>query len=174
MVLLGYPLYSETGGATVTKPDNGFDGTGLEALFSKRSTKLSSATPSANSNSSNLSGGAIAGITVGVVAAVAIAIAALVFFLIARKRRRDQAAAIQNQKDRTPLDPRDDTYTNPAELEGKQTANEMGTKANIFEKPPDRVIVEAPATELAAVELSAETPRDRSQIAETDGAGARN
>ena len=102
------------------------------------------------------------------VAAVAIAIAALVFFLIVRRRRRNQAA-IQNQKDRTPVDPRSDTYTNPAELEGRQTANEMGTTANMFEKPPDGIIAEAPAKEPPAVELSAETPP-----VEMDGTGVRN
>lgn len=155
-------LLSETGGATVTKPDNGFNGTGLEALFTRRSTK-----PSFSADSSNLSGGAIAGITVGVVAAVAISIAALVF-LIVRKRRRNQAA-IRDQKDRTPADPRSDTYTNPAELEGRQTANEMGTGANMVEKPPDGVIAEVPAKEPPAAELSAETPP-----VEMDGTGVRN
>ena len=129
----------------------------MEALLSKRNKSLSSA------NSSNLSGGAIAGITVGVVAAVAFAIAALVFFLIARRRRRNQAA-IQDQKGHIPLDPRSDTYTNPAELESKQAAHEMGTGASVYEKPPDGVIAEVPAREPPAAELSAET----------DGTGARS
>lgn len=102
------------------------------------------------------------------VAAVAIAIAVLVFFLIVRKRRRNQAA-IRDQKDRIPVDPRSDTYTNPAELEGRQTANEMGTGANMVEKPPDGVIAEVPAKEPPAAELSAETPP-----VEMDGTGVRN
>ena len=97
------------------------------------------------------------------IAAVAISIAALVFFLIVRKRRRNQAA-IRDQKDRTPADPRSDTYTNPAELESKQAAHEMGTGASVYEKPPDGVIAEVPAREPPAAELSAET----------DGTGARS
>ena len=133
----------------------------MEALLSKRNTNLPSSSSSAKS--SNLSGGAIAGITVGVVAAVAIAIAALVFFLIVRKRRRNQVA-IQEQKDHNPVDSRKNTYTNPAELESKQAAHEMGTGASVYEKPPDGVIAEVPAREPPAAELSAET----------DGTGARS
>lgn len=120
-------LSSKTGGATVTKPEDGFGSTDIANLFKiKKTVPSSSASPSSTStaqsgtSSSSISKGGIAGATVGAVAGAA-ALSGLAFSIIAYKRLRNAKRNLDitdiNGKDRQP---------HLAELHGEERPVELG------------------------------------------------
>ncbi|KAK5128957.1 hypothetical protein LTR85_000290 [Meristemomyces frigidus] len=73
----------------------------LTALSANTNSTTGSGSGSSSSTSSTLSGGAIAGIVVGVIVLLAL-VAALVFFLIRRRRRKNQASQMPEQEELRP------------------------------------------------------------------------
>ncbi|RMZ37923.1 kelch repeat protein [Aspergillus flavus] len=146
---------SETGGATVVSPKDGFNSTSMESLFKKRnnatdsgisSTSTSSTTGQSSSGSKkSLSGGGIAGVTVGCVAGVGL-IAGLAWFL-ARRHRKAKAASSTRlawQSDASAIPPLESPQK---ELYGSgPEVYEMGVRDQArFEMPAENMAVEMPA-----------------------------
>ncbi|KAB8270496.1 hypothetical protein BDV30DRAFT_228886 [Aspergillus minisclerotigenes] len=146
---------SETGGATVVSPKDGFNSTNMESLFQKRNNATDSGTSSTSTSSTtgqsssgskkSLSGGSIAGVTVGCVAGVGL-IAGLAWFL-ARRHRKAKAASSTRlawQSDASAVPPLESPQK---ELYGSgPEVHEMGVRDQPrFEMPAENMAVEMPA-----------------------------
>ncbi|KJK61802.1 Kelch motif [Aspergillus parasiticus SU-1] len=146
---------SETGGATVVSPKDGFNSTSMESLFKNRNNATDSGTSSTSTSSTtgqsssgskeSLSGGGIAGVTVGCVAGVGL-IAGLAWFLTRRHRKAKAASstrlAWQNDASAIPPleSPQKELYGSGPEV------HEMGVRDQPrFEMPAENMAVEMPA-----------------------------
>ncbi|KAE8364758.1 hypothetical protein BDV27DRAFT_172122 [Aspergillus caelatus] len=147
---------SETGGATVVSPKDGFNSTSMEDLFKKRNNVTDSGTSSTSapgttgqssgSSKESLSGGGIAGVTIGCVAGVGL-IAGLAWFLTRRHRKAKAASSsrLAWQSDASAIPPPDQSPRKELYGSGPEV-HEMGVRDQPrFEMPAENMAVEMPA-----------------------------